>query len=888
VNDKRIDPEKLLEQVQKQERHDSCGKLKIYLGAAPGVGKTYAMLRDAASKRKQGLDVVIGVVESHGRKDIEDLLIGLEILPQQVISYRGKQLTEFDLDAALKRNPGLILMDEMAHSNVDGLRHAKRWQDIKELLDRGVDVYTTLNVQHIESLNDDVSGIIHAPVKETVPDHMFEIADTIELIDLPPEDLLKRLQEGKVYYPEQAELAKDGFFRKGNLIALREMALRITAERVGAQVLLYRQGLGIKHVWSTNEKILVCVGPGSEALQLIRAARRLATSLQADWIAVHIDSPRVNKTEGQRNNAIKNLQVANRLGAETLILNGFDFVKEIMTYAREQNVTLIMVWKQIRPRWRDMFSFRLSDELVRNSEEINVYIITGSNDSLDDSRVSPSTWEQTWRIYLVTLGIVISATAVNFALYQFVDSKNLILIYLVGVTLVSLFGKIGPSIFASVLSVAAYGIFFLHNIFKFSILDVGYLSTLAIMILLTQVISHLTILTRRQAQTARVSERRATALHRLSRQLASTRGVDKLLNIGVSYIAEAFDSEVMALLPEDNGLVIRSRSSADQQVSDKEISVAQWVFDLGQNAGLGTDTLPFTDAMYVPLLASQATMGVLRIRPKHKDKLFTPEQMNFLETCAHQIALTIEVDRLQEKKKQSEIEIEIDHTRNVLLQSVSQDLRAPLANIMLSASNQMQLANELSPEHVKKIGQNIYSESEQLSRLINNLLQITYLESEAVKLQKVPSSLRTIINKVLTTSREKIGKTPLFVKIPLDIPDIPLDNVLLEGVLLNLLDNAVKFAPKDQPIEIQVILSAERDKIVVSIGDRGPGIEADEVKKLFEKFYRGRMLTTERGLGLGLGLAICRIIIEAHGGKIWAENREGGGAAFIFSLPVTA
>lgn len=883
MNDDRLDPEILLERVQAEERQNKLGKLKIYLGAAPGVGKTYTMLKDAAAQRKNGLDVVVGVVESHGRKDIQELLIGLEILPRLTIEYRGKQLEEFDLDAALKRNPGLILIDEMAHSNVEGLRHVKRWQDIKELLDRGINVWTTLNVQHIESLSDDVAAIIHAPIKETVPDSMLEMADTIELIDLPPEDLLKRLQEGKVYFSAQAELAKEGFFRKGNLIALRELALRVTAERVGAQVLLYRQGMGIKHVWSTNEKILVCVGSGSESVHLIRAARRLATSLQAEWIAVHVDSMQQNLTEEQKNNSIKNLQLASRLGAETVTLTGVDLVKEIMIYAREWNVTLIMTWKKIRPRWHDWFSRRLSDELVRNSQEINVYIMTGTRDSAEEKRIVRDKSAYLLKIYLITVGIIIATTILNFMIFDFVGPRILILIYLVGVTIVALFGKVGPSILASVLSVIGYGVFFLPNFSTFTVPDFGYLSTLAIMILLTQVISHLTIRTQRQAAAARIAERQTATLHKLSRQLASTRGVDKLLDIGVHYIAEVFDSEIMAFLPEDNVLTLRAKSHLEHTLDEKEKSVAQWVYDLGQQAGLGTDTLPFSDALYLPLLASQGTMGVLRIQPKHRDRLFTPEQMSFLETCTSQIALTIEVDRLQEKNKQSEIEQKIDQTRNVLLQSVSQDLRAPLASIMLSASTQMQLAKELTPEYTKKIGQNIYNATEQLSRLINNLLQITYLESDSIKLQKDLNSIKDLITKVLKSSREKIGKTPIYIKVPVEIPNIPFDITLLEGVMENLLDNALKFAPASKPIEIFVYL-APQNQVVISIEDRGPGIVLDEEAKLFEKFYRGRLLTTEHGLGLGL--AICKIIIEAHGGKIWAENRIGGGAAFRFSLPI--
>jgi len=885
MNDKRQDPEELLKKVQEEELQASRGKLKIYLGAAPGVGKTYTMLQDAIAKRKQGTDIVVGVVESHGRKDIENLLEGLEILPKQVIEYKGKMLEEFDLDAALKRNPSLILIDEMAHSNVDGLRHAKRWKDIKELLFRGIDVYTTLNVQHIESLNDDVSAIIHAPVKETVPDSMLELADTIELIDLPPEDLLKRLQDGKVYLPEHAELAKENFFRKGNLIALRELALRVTAARVGAQVLLYRQGQGIKHIWSSNEKIMVCVGPGSESLRLIRSACRLATSLQAKWSAVYVDSPRVRLSEEERNSAIKNLRLAEQLGAETRIISGFDIVVELMNYAREQNITLLMIWKRIRSKWVDIFTSRLADEIVRNSYEINVYIMTGKTSVAEDKQQqSISKTTQLRRVYLITLGLVLAATAISYVLYKYVSAKNLIVPYLVAVTVVSLFGRVWPSVLASILSVIAYSIFFSPNLLTFSITNLEYLSTLVIMILLTQVISHLTILTRRQAESARISERQATALHKLSRQLASTRGVDKLLETGSKYLAEIFNSEIMALLSVDGKLVIKTKIGTDEILNDKELSIAQWVYDLGQIAGLGTDTLPFSKALYVPLLASQGTMGVLRICPKNQSNLLTPEQMHFLEICANQIALTIEVDHLQEKHKQSELEKEIDHTRSVLLQSVSQDLRAPLASIMLSASNQMQLAHDLDSDRITRIGQSIYSEAEQLSRLINNLLQITYLERDAIKLQKKPASLKELISNVLIASREKLGKIPVYIKVPLEIPDIPFDNTLLEEVMFNLLDNAIKFAPSDKSIEIYAELS--KDQVIVSIDDHGPGIVDDEVNKLFEKFYRGRMLTTKRGLGLGL--AICKIIIEAHGGKIWAENREGGGASFKFSLPLSS
>lgn len=881
MKDERLDPEELLRRVQAEERKEQRGKLKIYLGAAPGVGKTYNMLQDAHAKRKQGLDIVVGIIESHGRKDIENLIRGLEVLPLKAIEYKGKRLEEFDLDGALQRSPGIILIDEMAHSNIPGLRHAKRWQDIKELLDRGIDVYTTLNVQHIESLNNDVSGIIHAPIKETVPDSMIDMADTIELVDLPPEDLLTRLQDGKVYFPSQAQIAKDRFFRKGNLIALRELALRVTAERVGAQVLLYRQGQGIKHIWSSSEKILVCVGSNPESLQLIRAARRLATSLQVPWIAVYVDPQRIKVSDDERNKAIKNLRVAEQLGAQTTILNGIDLVTEILRYAREQNVTLIMIWKHIRSRWQELLHRQLADEIIRHSQEINVYIITA------DFPVSQP--KINWLhlpllyVYFISVVSVVFTTLLSFMLVRVMNTQSISLLFLIDVVLISLLGRAGPALLTGILSVCAYSWFFYPFLFNISITNIEYLAILILLVVLIQIISNLAIIVKRQAVTARISERKATALHRLNRELASTRGVNKLLEIGAKYIAEFFTSEVMVLLPVQHQLTVVVRIDTDKQLDAKEQGVAQWVFDLGQMAGFGTDTLPQSDAIYVPLLASKGTMGVLRIKPKFPEKLFTREQMNFLDTCANQIALTLEVDELQEQRKQRELEQQIDHTRNVLLQSVSQDLRAPIAAIMLTASTQMQSAKSLPPQRIQELGQTIYNETEQLSRLINNLLQITYLESSTIELQKQPNSLKELITKVIQDSREKLGATPVYIQISNDLPLVPFDKVLMEAVMLNLLDNAIKFAPAEKTIEIIAVQT--NNFVIVSVSDRGPGIYDDEVSKLFEKFYRGRMLTSKRGLGLGL--AICRMIVEAHGGKIWAENRDGGGSVFKFSLPLT-
>ena len=649
MEDGRPDPEKLLKQAEAEERQKQQGKLKIYLGAAPGVGKTYTMLHDAIGLREKGLDIVVGVAESHGRQEIDALLKDLEILPRQEVDYHQQKLSEFDLDGALKRNPGLILMDEMAHSNAPGLRHTKRWQDIKELLDRGIDVYTTLNVQHVESRSDVAAQIIHAQINETVPDSMLEIAETIELVDLPPEDLLKRLQEGKVYFAPQVELAKEYFFQKGNLIALREIALRITAERVGAQVFLYRQGQGIRSIWPTTEKILVCVGPGTESIRLIRAARRTATSLQAEWIAVHVNAPKLHLTEKQQNNAVQNLHLAQQLGAQTYTLIGNDLVQEILTFAHEQNITQIVVGKTIRPAWKEFFFRSFAYELVRHSGDINVYIVTGKAGQFHLSKHNYHMPKIAWGSYWIAIGTIVLATAVNFYLYPYVDVSNLMMVYLLGVLLIALFGRIGPSILASVLSVLAYGFFFIPTFHGFKITDIKYFLTLLMMLLVTQVISHLTILSRKQAAIARRAEHRTATLYTLSQQLATTRGVNKLLETAVRYISELFDSEILALMPEDSHLVVKASYRTDHALNVKERSIAQWVYDLGQMAGLGTDTLPSSDALYVPLRATNSVIGVLCLRPTLSQHLFSPDQIRLLEACTNQIALGIEVDQLQER-----------------------------------------------------------------------------------------------------------------------------------------------------------------------------------------------------------------------------------------------
>lgn len=874
MTDPRPSPEQLLERAQREAGQEERARLKIYLGAAPGVGKTYEMLQDALAKREQGLDVVVAIAESHGRKEVERLLKHFEILPRQRVVYREMECMELDLDAALQRSPALILVDEMAHSNPPGLRHRKRWQDIRELLDRGIDVCTTLNVQHIESLKDDVAQIIQAPIKETVPDSMIERADTIELVDLPPEDLLRRLQEGKIYFPDQARLAGEHFFRRGNLIALRELALLVTAKRVDTDVLWYRQGEGIKEIWPLKDKILVCVGPKSETLKLIRGAKRLANSLQVDWLALYISTPPLQSLPEAHNRAMQNLRLAELLGAETHVLTGSDIVKEVIHFAHEQNVTQIMIWKTIRGRWSTWFRRSLADEILRHSREIDVYIMTGS--PVGAEPVKKVRQARPWAIYGLGIIIVTLASLLNALLYP-VATGNLIMVYLLGVAIVALFGRIGPSLLTTILSVMAYDFFFTPPYYSFEVANTSYFLTLLLMLIVAQFISHFTILIRRQAESAQRIQHQTTALYTFSRKLTRTRGIEDLLKLGVDHIAQAFDSEVMALLPKNRHLEIQAASPQQSVLDPKEQSIAQWVYDMKQSAGFGTDTLSSSKALYLPLMGTTEIVGVLRVQ-SHEKQLVSPEQKGLLDACINQLTLALEVDHLYEKTRKREVEIEKDRARLLLLASIFHDLSFPLKRVIKALSALKAIAGK----ELRTIEENIDYEMNKLNRLNDNLFQFIQFETEEIKLKKEACSLKKLIDSAIKIAEETREKRPVQVNLPAEIPLIHLDGQLIQEVLIHLFDNAIKFSPENSPIHVVLVL--EEKKMILSIEDFGSGIIPSEKDKVFKKFYRGKQALSTHGLGLGL--AICEKIINAHKGRIWVENVKNQGASFRFSIPL--
>jgi two-component system sensor histidine kinase KdpD len=883
MEERRPSPDVLLAQLQKQEEYKRSGKLKIFFGAAPGVGKTYAMLEAARKKQAEGVDVVVGFAETHGRPETEALIEGLEVTPRLSIEYRGTTLSEFDLDASLARKPMLILIDELAHTNAQGARHKKRWQDVFELLDDGINVYTTLNVQHLESLNDVITQITGIIVRETLPDSVLDRADDIELIDLPPEELLQRLREGKVYVAELAEHARKNFFRKGNLLALRELALRRTAERVDAQMQDYRRIKGVKEVWPAAERIMVCVGANPRSIRLIRAAKRMAAGLRAAWITVYVEAPTaVKPSESDLRQLADHMRLAESLGAETVTLSGHKASEEILNYARERNVTKIIIGKPTHPRWKDKIFGSLLDEVVRGSGDIDVYVISGEvGEPMPRLIAKPAKPESNINEWFLSIGTNAICTGIASLMSPFTTVVDAAMVYLLGIVFVASRTGKGPSLLSTFLSVALYDFLFIPPFYTFSVHDVRYFLTFTVMFVVAFVISRLTLRISEQVSASRQREKRTAALYNLSRELVHERGIERLCSVAIKHISDVFSSHVVILLPDVKGnLAVPVTATETFALDERESSVAQWVFDHRQRAGIGTDTLPGAMALYLPLFTSSRAVGVLGILPASSPIIFDQEQIHILESFANQIAMAIERALLSEETQAALLKAETETLRNLLLSSVSHDLRTPLAAITGAASTLLQKDITLDKNTQNDLIKTVYDEAERLNEIIRNVLDMTRLESGAIVLKKEWQSIEEIIGVVINRFSEKLKDHTLSINLPADLHLIPFDAILIEQVLMNLMDNAIKYTPRETPLDLSAKLKG--DSLQVELADRGPGIPAGEEKRIFEKFVRG---STVRG-GIGLGLTICQAIIKAHGGSIWAENRTGGGAVFYFTLPI--
>jgi two-component system sensor histidine kinase KdpD len=879
----RPNPDELLETVAEAERRARRGKLTVFFGAAPGVGKTYAMLEAARAELEQEKrDVVVGLIETHGRYDTGALLLGIEMVPRRQLRHRGIALDELDLDAALARHPAVLLVDELAHTNAEGSRHAKRWQDVEEILDAGIDVYTTLNVQHLESLNDVVAQITGVVVRETVPDSFVEEATELRLVDLPPDQLLERLREGKVYMATQAAHAADHFFRKGNLIALRELALRQTAEHVDADMRVWKAAHGIERTWATTERLLVGLSPSPASSRLLRAARRMAGSLHAPWIALYVETPAsIRFSAAARAQLAQNLRLAEQLGAETVTLTGESAAAETVRYAKKRNVSKIVVGKPTHARWKDLLGPSFLDIVVRSSGDADVYVISGDVpvSPPPDVRDRAPVRRGVLRDYLAGGLVIAVATALSWKLFGWHELADVVMVFLLGIVIVAMRFGYGPSIFAAVLAVLSFDFFFIPPYFTFAVSDFRHILTFAIMFLVALVISSLTQRIRAQADAVRERENRTTSLYAMSRELAGAASTAALLAVAVRHVADVFACRVTLLIPGADGALEGAAGGELTFVpGEKEMGVAEWVWTHDRYAGLSTDTLPSADAFFAPLRAGKSRVGVIGILPADPRRFGDPNQEQLLETFTAQIAAAIERAQLAEAAQRARVQVETEQLRNSLLSSVSHDLRTPLAVITGSAATLTEPG--LDDATRAELLDTIQEESHRLNRLVRNLLDMTRLQAGALNVKKEWQDLEEVLGAALTRLEVRLAGRAVGTDLPAGLPMAPFDSILIEQVFINLLENAIKYTPEGSPIDI----SARKvgDAIEVSVADRGPGVIAADTERVFEKFYR----SGEAKAGVGLGLTICRGIVTAHGGRLWVEACPEGGADFRFTLPL--
>lgn len=873
----------MLARVEAEQSHPARGRLKLFFGACAGVGKTFAMLTEAQERRRAGVDVVVGYVETHKRAETESLLNGLEALPLRWIDYRGVRLREFDLDAALARRPALILVDELAHTNAEGVRHSKRWQDVEELLAGGIDVYTTLNVQHIESLNDIVASITGIVIRETVPDAIIERADEIELIDLPPDDLLQRLREGKVYLPAQAERAVQHFFRKEALVALRELALRQAADQVNRQVQVEKAGRAIDDTWATGERLLVCVGPSPLSARVVRTGRRMAASMRCEWLAVAVETPALD--DHARGRVRRHMKLAESLGAETVTLSGERIAEELIAFARNRGATRIVIGKpspsgagRVLAWVVSRFRRSVVDELIRLSGDIDVHVVKGEAD-VDAASGDPARRHRArWSDYALAVGVNLACTLLAWPLARVLTPVNLSMIYLAGVVFVATRTSVGPSAAAALLAPLAFNFWFTEPYYSFAISDWQYVVTFLALLVTAFIVSGLTQRVRRQSEAIQTRYHRTFALYFMSRQLAGAHGRDKVAALAARHVGDVFAGSAIVLLPDAKGALTLT-DGPPEWLSAHELAAAQWVYDQQKWAGRGTDTLPGASAIYMPLVASGRPLGVLALNQRAAGAL-EPDQRHMLETFATQLAIALERTAFAEDAAAARVSAQSEQTRNALLSCVSHDLRTPLSTISGSASALMESDSRLSAEQRNALLRSIAEESERMNELIGKLLDMSRLESPGFGLSCENYPVQELVGAALNRFESRLARHQVATNLPPDLM-VRVDGALIEQVLVNLLENAVKYTPDGSTIRV----SAHRDgdRIQIAVSDNGPGLPEKQLDEIFEKFTRG-MPGHDRG-GVGLGLAICRAIVRLHGGAIGAKNLDAGGACFWFSLP---
>ncbi|WP_170984266.1 sensor histidine kinase [Rhodoligotrophos defluvii] len=880
----RPSPDALLENAQRETR----GHLKIFLGAAPGVGKTYEMLMSGRAQRADGVDVVIGVVETHGRAETEALVDGFEIVPRRAVPYRGHVLDEMDIDAILARKPALVLVDELAHTNAPGSRHPKRYLDVEELLANGIDVYSTLNIQHVESLNDVVAQITRIRVRETVPDSIIDRADDIEIIDITPGDLIKRLNEGKVYLPKTAKRATQNYFSPSNLTALRELALRRTAQRVDDQLVTHMQAHAIAGPWSAGERVLVCINERPGAMALVRYGRRQADRLRAPWAAVHVETSKDARLSEQNKDKIASaLRLAEQLGAEAVTLPGENVAQEILTYASTNNYTHVIVGMPTSPRWRELFAGSVSHDLIRAKTDVSVHVISPGNG--EETRPPATLSARPKRRldfghYLWSSLYVAVALGIGTALSRFLDVRNIALVFLMAVLASAMGGGLWPALFASVVSAFVFNFFFLEPRYTLDIGDPESVVAFAFFLGVAVIASNLAGRVQRQAVTARQRAKTTEGLYLFSKKLAGAGTLGDVLWATVYQIASMLQVRVVALLPENGRIAVQAGFPPDDTLDDADIAAAQWAWEHDKPAGRGADTLPGAKRLYLPLKTGRTRVGVIGLDNDKQGPVLTPAEQRLFDSLADQAALAIERIQLVADVDNARLAAEADKLRSALLTSLSHDLKTPLASILGSAGALRDYSTSLTDSGRVELLTTIVEEAERLNRFIANLLDMTRLESGAAAVSLTPLFIGDSVGSALRRAEKILALHKLDLAVPSDLPMVRLDPVLFEQVLFNLLDNARKYAPTGSLISIRAW--AEDSHVVLQIVDEGPGIPPDDLTRIFDSFYRVRKKDHVQA-GTGLGLSICKGFVEAMGGTIFATNRaDRTGAIFTLRFPI--
>jgi two-component system, OmpR family, sensor histidine kinase KdpD len=891
-SDQRPSPEALLEAARQEERRS--GRLKIFVGAAPGVGKTYEMLQQARARKRDGYDVVVGVVETHGRSETQALLEGLEIVPRKRLEYKGQWLEEMDLDAIIVRHPQIVLVDELAHTNAPGSRHPKRYLDIEELLNRGINVYTTVNIQHIESLNDVVAQITHVRVRETVPDSVFDRADAIELVDLTPDDLIERLKEGKVYVPKQAERALEHYFSPGNLTALRELALRRTAERVDEQLLTHMQAHAIRGPWAVGERILVCVSEDPRAAGLVRYAKRLADRLHAPFTALCVETRRsLQWTEEERDRVADTLRLAEALGGEAVTIPSADqrIADDVIGYAQSNNVTQIIIGKSARTRWFEILHGSIVHDLVRRSGNIGVHVVAG--DSVAGDPIAKKTVRTRdgveaidLRPYAIALLTVAIALGLGELIWRWVGVENIDLVFLTAIVATAVRFGLWPSLFASVVSSLCYNFFFMEPYYTFTIADPTNVTAFAFFTLVAVVVSNVAARARTQALAAIGRTRTTELLYAFSRKLAGVGNLDDVLWATAYQAALMLKVRVVLLLPENGSIVVKTGYPPEDILDEADVAAAKWAWQNDHIAGRGSDTLPGAKRLFLPMRTGRGAIGVMGIDSDKPGPLLTPDQRRLLDALIDQSALAIERVHLVEDVERAKRTIETDRLRSALLTSISHDLKTPLASVLGAAGTLRDLSSALTDAEKSELLTTIIDESERLNRFIANLLDMTKLESGAIVPNTGLHDLGEIVGSALRRASKILAQHHVELELAAGLPMLELDAVLFEQVLFNLLDNAAKYSPEGTTICIRSW--RDQDAICLQVLDEGDGIPVADLEHIFDKFYRAEKGDRVRA-GTGLGLAISRGFVEAMHGVITAANRtDRAGAVFAIRLPVPA